>query len=72
VLGQPAKFIQTCLPANKDVYLHYVFIRNELIASGNAKPSKIAVAEKVASDIEAVWKTASIPTVAHKSVSNKV
>jgi hypothetical protein len=72
VLGQPAKFIQTCLPANKDVYLHYVFIRNELIASGNANPSKIAVAEKAVSDIEAVWKTASIPTVAHKSVSNKV
>jgi len=72
VFGQPAKFIQTCLPTNKDVYLHYVFIRNELIASGNANPSKMAVAEKVASDIEAVWKTASVPTVAHKSVSNKV
>ena len=54
------------------INLNYLFIRDELIASGNANPSKITVAEKVASDIEAVWKTASIPIIAHKSVFNKV
>lgn len=72
LFGQPAKFSQNQLPTCKDVYLHFLCLRDEFIENGNLNPSQVQVIDKVASDVENVWKSASLPTISHKAVREKI
>lgn len=72
MLGQPRKFSKVQLPTKRDIYLHYMSIKNDFVIAGDRKPIKQTLADRVAYDVEDLWKFASIPSVCHKVVREKI
>lgn len=69
IFGEPIKLNANVLPTYCDVIKYYLWIRNNLLELNNAKdPSIKYICAIIASDIEQIWKTASIPTISHQQV----
>ena len=72
LFGYPRKFNQQQLPTVQEVYLHYLAVSNELKIKGQPIPGQSMIANQVATDIEHIWFRASIPTISHKAVREKI
>lgn len=73
LFGDPIKFSDNMLPTYCDVIKHYLWIRNEMLELNNGKdPSVKDLCEMIASDIEAIWSKASIPTITHQQVVSRL
>jgi len=70
--GKPTKFPVNQLPTKTDVYRHYLHVRKNLPSSAKANPSVRDVCKSVLTDLTAVWKRASIPTVTENSLLKRL
>ncbi|CAG9794368.1 unnamed protein product [Diatraea saccharalis] len=73
LFGDPIKFSNNMLPTYCDVIKHYLWIRKEILELNNGKdPSVKDICEIIASEIEAIWSRASIPTITHQQVVSRL
>lgn len=73
IFGAPTELRENVLPTVSDIMKYYLFVRHQKKTDAGAKePSILEVAETVAAKCEVLWKKATIPTIGHKRVVEKI
>lgn len=73
VFGHGRELSKTVLPTCEDVMRFYLLLQNKTeLERGGQHPSVSEIAEKVAIELEQIWRKASIPVVSQKRVVQKI
>lgn len=72
ILGAPLDLSGTVLPTREEVLRYYNYIKLQKQSEGRYKPKVSEVFDEIATELEKVWKRASIPTVHHVTIVNQI
>lgn len=72
ILGAPLDLSGTVLPTREEVLRYYNYIKLQKQSEGRFKPKVSEVFDEIATELEKVWKRASIPTLHHVTIVNQI
>ena len=73
IFGSPADLRENVLPTLGDITKYYLFVRHQKKTDADARePSIVEISETVATRCELLWQKASIPTIGHKRIVEKI
>lgn len=71
IFGAPLDLSRTVLPTREEVLRYYNYIKLQKQSEGKYKPKVSEIFDEIATELEKVWKRASIPTVHHVTIINQ-